>query len=223
MRKLTAMPMLDTESGLDRALAIRSEHPDMPVVVSDIWDNPGGGVAGDATHILRRMVERGMDNIGVATIWDPIAVSFCHAAGEGRRLICVLAANPVPKVASRSISGSGSCALQKQGGRVSEIAASRSAAPPSFDRSERKSISFSLPAARKLMSRISFPISALILPERRAAGEVHQPLPCGFCAGRFRDRLYRRAHFLSDRSGHNRLSQGKPPAMATGGRSAGLD
>ncbi|MBW9080976.1 M81 family metallopeptidase [Rhizobium pusense] len=86
MRRLTAMPMLDTEPGLDQAVAIRSENSQRPVVVSDIWDNPGGGVAGDATHILRRMVERGMDRIGVATIWDPIAVSFCHAAGEGAEL-----------------------------------------------------------------------------------------------------------------------------------------
>ncbi|MBM7330800.1 M81 family metallopeptidase, partial [Agrobacterium sp. S2] len=86
MRRLTAMPMLDTEAGLDQAVAIRSANSRRPVVVSDIWDNPGGGVAGDATHILRRMVERGMDRIGVATIWDPIAVSFCHAAGEGAEL-----------------------------------------------------------------------------------------------------------------------------------------
>lgn len=86
MRRLTAMPMLDTEAGLDQAIAIRSANSQRPVVVSDIWDNPGGGVAGDATHILRRMVERGMDRIGVATIWDPIAVSFCHAAGEGAEL-----------------------------------------------------------------------------------------------------------------------------------------
>jgi microcystin degradation protein MlrC len=69
MRKLTAMPMLDTETGLDRVLAIRSGNQEKPVVVSDIWDNPGGGVAGDAT-----------------TIWDPIAVSFCHAAGEGAEI-----------------------------------------------------------------------------------------------------------------------------------------
>lgn len=86
MRKLTAMPMLDTETGLDRVLAIRSGNQEKPVVVSDIWDNPGGGVAGDATHILRRMVDRGMDNFAVATIWDPIAVSFCHAAGEGAEI-----------------------------------------------------------------------------------------------------------------------------------------
>lgn len=86
MRRQTAMPMLDTEAGLDRALELRALCPDRPVVIADVWDNPGGGVAGDATHVLRRMMERGLDDIAVATIWDPVAVSFCHAAGEGAEL-----------------------------------------------------------------------------------------------------------------------------------------
>ncbi|MBN9032476.1 MAG: M81 family metallopeptidase [Rhizobiales bacterium] len=86
MRKRTTMPMLDTEAGLDRALHLRATRPDKPAVVADVWDNPGGGVAGDATHILRRILERGIEHVGVATIWDPIAVSFCHAAGEGAEL-----------------------------------------------------------------------------------------------------------------------------------------
>ncbi|MGU3401414.1 M81 family metallopeptidase [Brucellaceae bacterium D45D] len=86
MRKLTAMPMFETEAGLDHAVAVRKANPTLPVVISDIWDNPGGGVAGDATYIIRRMMERGFDNFGVATLWDPVAVSFCHAAGEGAEL-----------------------------------------------------------------------------------------------------------------------------------------
>lgn len=86
MRKQTAMPMYDTEAGIDRAIAVRKANPGRPVVIADVWDNPGGGVAGDATHIQRRMQERGLDNFAVATIWDPIAVSFCHAAGEGAEL-----------------------------------------------------------------------------------------------------------------------------------------
>ncbi|MFD2238299.1 M81 family metallopeptidase [Aureimonas populi] len=86
MRRDTAMPMLDTEAGLDRALALRAAGADKPVVIADVWDNPGGGVAGDATHILRRMIERGMDRIALATIWDAVAVSFAHAAGEGAEI-----------------------------------------------------------------------------------------------------------------------------------------
>ncbi|QND54885.1 M81 family metallopeptidase (plasmid) [Phyllobacterium sp. 628] len=86
MRGRTAMPMLDTEAGLDRAVALAAQKTGKPVVVADVWDNPGGGVAGDGTLILRRMIERGIDNVAVATIWDPIAVTFCLAAGEGARI-----------------------------------------------------------------------------------------------------------------------------------------
>ncbi len=86
MRRDTAFPMLDTEAGIDRAKALIATRPGKPVAVADVWDNPGGGVAGDATHILRRMIERGVTSAAVATLWDPIAVSFAHAAGEGAKL-----------------------------------------------------------------------------------------------------------------------------------------
>lgn len=86
LRGTTAMPMLDTEAGLDRMLARRREDPTRPVVIADVWDNPGGGVPGDGTHVLRRILERGIDQVAVATIWDPVAVSFCHAAGAGARI-----------------------------------------------------------------------------------------------------------------------------------------
>jgi microcystin degradation protein MlrC len=83
LRGKTMMPQLSIEAGLDRAAALAATRPGKPVVVADVWDNPGGGVAGDGTLILRRMLERGMDDFAVATIWDPVAVSFCRAAGEG--------------------------------------------------------------------------------------------------------------------------------------------
>ncbi len=80
IREDTAMTMLTADEGIARARAVGSGKP---AVIADVWDNPGGGVAGDGTTILRLMLERGLDNVGVATIWDPIAVTFCHAAGEG--------------------------------------------------------------------------------------------------------------------------------------------
>ncbi|UGY11376.1 M81 family metallopeptidase [Phyllobacterium pellucidum] len=86
LRGTTAMPMLDTEAGLDAAITVAARKSGKPVVVADVWDNPGGGVAGDGTLILRRIIERGIDNVAVATIWDPIAVTFCHAAGEGAQI-----------------------------------------------------------------------------------------------------------------------------------------
>jgi microcystin degradation protein MlrC len=87
MRGKTAMPMLSTEAGLDRAAALAGQRPGRPVVVADVWDNPGGGVAGDGTLILRQVIDRGLRNIALATIWDPVAVSFCRAAGDGARIV----------------------------------------------------------------------------------------------------------------------------------------
>lgn len=87
MRGRTAMPMLSTAAGLDHAAAVVATRSGKPVVVADVWDNPGGGVAGDGTLILREVLARGMANVALATIWDPVAVSFCCAAGEGARIM----------------------------------------------------------------------------------------------------------------------------------------
>ena len=84
LRGTTRMPMLGIDAGLDAALLAR--RPGRPVVVADVWDNPGGGVAGDGTLILRRVIERGIASVAVATIWDPVAVAFCRAAGDGARI-----------------------------------------------------------------------------------------------------------------------------------------
>ncbi len=54
-----------------------------PVVLADIWDNPGGGVAGDGTLILQQIIHLGIQQVAVGTIWDPMAVRLCFAAGEG--------------------------------------------------------------------------------------------------------------------------------------------
>lgn len=83
MRDRTIMDIVETDAGIDRALAARKSHPGKPAVIADTWDNPGGGVAGDGTVVLRRLIERSINRVGVATIWDPMAVTFCRAAGEG--------------------------------------------------------------------------------------------------------------------------------------------
>lgn len=87
LRGTTAMPILETEAGLDSVRRACLRQAGKPVVLADVWDNPGGGVAGDATHLLRRILERGdFGRIALATIWDPVAVAFCHAAGEGAEI-----------------------------------------------------------------------------------------------------------------------------------------
>ncbi len=87
MRGKTAMPMVSTAAGLDRATALVAQRPGKPVVIADVWDNPGGGVAGDGTLVLREILARRMTDVAVATIWDPVAVSFCRAAGDGACIV----------------------------------------------------------------------------------------------------------------------------------------
>ena len=86
MRDKTIMDMVAVSEGIDQALAARILQPTRPAVIADTWDNPGGGVAGDGTVILRELIDRKVNNVGVATIWDPMAVTFCHAAGEGAEI-----------------------------------------------------------------------------------------------------------------------------------------
>lgn len=59
---------------------------DKPVVVADVWDNPGGGVAGDSTILLTELFKQRVENAALATIWDPIAVRTCFSAGMNSRL-----------------------------------------------------------------------------------------------------------------------------------------
>ncbi len=81
-RGTTKPDFLTARAALERAAAA----PRGPVVIADVWDNPGGGVAGDSTIILREALEMGLRDIAFGTIWDPMAVRLCHAAGEGARL-----------------------------------------------------------------------------------------------------------------------------------------
>ncbi|MEO6013514.1 MAG: M81 family metallopeptidase [Devosia sp.] len=68
-----------------------------PVVIADMWDNPGGGTAGDATVLLAELVRRGARDTAVGTIWDPIAVQTCFAAGEGAEIMLRFGAKSAPE------------------------------------------------------------------------------------------------------------------------------
>ena len=82
MRGKSMPPMLTPAEALEHARAAGWG----PVVIADVWDNPGGGVAGDATVLLRAMLDMKIGNAALATIWDPMAVRLCMTAGEGARV-----------------------------------------------------------------------------------------------------------------------------------------
>ncbi len=81
------------EDAVRQALAA----PRGPVVIADVWDNPGGGTAGDATVLLSELMAQGATNVAVGTIWDPIAVQICFAAGEGAEIALRFGAKSAPQ------------------------------------------------------------------------------------------------------------------------------
>lgn len=70
------------DQALDEALA----HAGHPIVLADVSDNSGGGAPNDSTFILRRILERGIGNVAVGCIWDPISVAVAMEVGEGVEL-----------------------------------------------------------------------------------------------------------------------------------------
>ena len=51
-----------------QVLAAEDPSDHKPVVIADVWDNPGGGVAGDSTWIIHRLQARGVRR-GTCSPW----------------------------------------------------------------------------------------------------------------------------------------------------------
>jgi microcystin degradation protein MlrC len=81
LREQLVEPLLGIDAALDAALATTGT-----VVLGDGSDNPGGGAPGDATYILRRIIERGIADACLGPVWDPVAVRIAFDAGVGARL-----------------------------------------------------------------------------------------------------------------------------------------
>lgn len=93
LRGKVRMTELGPDEALDRAKANTKPGP---VVIADIWDNPGGGTAGDATVLLEHLLARGETDVAIGTIWDPVAVQICMAAGAGAEIQLRFGAKSAP-------------------------------------------------------------------------------------------------------------------------------
>jgi len=62
------------------------QEPGQPIVFADRWDNPGGGVAGDSTVMIHELLAHPDVPSAIGALWDPVAVSFCRAAGVGAEI-----------------------------------------------------------------------------------------------------------------------------------------
>lgn len=86
------MPQIDEREAVRLAMQAKAH----PVLIADMWDNPGGGTAGDATVILKELLARGATGVAIGTIWDPIAVQLCFVAGEGAEMPLRFGAKSAP-------------------------------------------------------------------------------------------------------------------------------
>jgi microcystin degradation protein MlrC len=68
----------DVEAGLDEAARTPGR-----VVVADTADNAGGGAPSDNVSLLGAMLQRGLRDAALGSVWDPIAVQTCAEAGVG--------------------------------------------------------------------------------------------------------------------------------------------
>jgi microcystin degradation protein MlrC len=73
---------LTPEVALRQAVSMASTRGG-PVVVNDTADNPGGGTPGDATHVLRALIEMGAERACFGYIFDPDVARQAHVAGPG--------------------------------------------------------------------------------------------------------------------------------------------
>lgn len=65
-------------------LAMRAVTGGGPVVINETSDNPGGGTPGDGTHLVRAMIDAGLDDQACfGFMFDPHAAAAAHEAGAG--------------------------------------------------------------------------------------------------------------------------------------------
>jgi microcystin degradation protein MlrC len=57
-----------------------------PIVVPDQSDNPGGGAPGDATYVLRWLLDHDVGDVALAFFYDPQVVRIAKKVGRGARL-----------------------------------------------------------------------------------------------------------------------------------------
>jgi microcystin degradation protein MlrC len=72
-----------TLPGADEAIAQALEATELPVIVAEVSDNPGGGAPGSGTHLLRALLAANEPQTCFGFVWDPETAAQAHAAGVG--------------------------------------------------------------------------------------------------------------------------------------------
>ena len=83
---------------LEEAFSMIGENGEGPLVIADASDNPGGGGLCDTTHILRALLENGIEGAAFGKIHDPESVRKCEQAGVGAEVDLMLGGRSDPAV-----------------------------------------------------------------------------------------------------------------------------
>jgi microcystin degradation protein MlrC len=67
-----------------------AKSADLPIIIADTQDNPGGGGTSDTTGILRELLQAKAKNAYLALMHDPIAAEHAHAVGVGNEMVIEL-------------------------------------------------------------------------------------------------------------------------------------
>src|SRR6266567_968350 len=86
-RDFTTVKLLPIAEAVARA---RQGKPgDKPLVIADYTDNPGGGGYGDATALLKGMIEADLKSVAFHALCDPEAVRTAMANGLGKQTLTI--------------------------------------------------------------------------------------------------------------------------------------
>ena len=104
-RNFTTVKLLPVPEAV--ALAARGKPGEKPLVIADYTDNPGGGGYGDATALLRGLVENGVESVAFHAICDPEAVKAGMHVGVGARPTLILGGKTDPAMGGGPLSLAG--------------------------------------------------------------------------------------------------------------------
>lgn len=69
-----------------------------PLIIADYSDNPGSGAYGDATTLLKAVIDADLQNVGFHAICDPESVRQAQAAGVGNQVTLKLGGKTDPSM-----------------------------------------------------------------------------------------------------------------------------
>ena len=95
-RDFTTVELLSVAEAV--ALARGGNPGDKPLVVADYADNPGGGGYGDATALLKALIDGGVQSVAFHAICDPEAVQDGMRVGVGTKTTLTLGGKTDPSI-----------------------------------------------------------------------------------------------------------------------------